>query len=158
MSRWRWQTVLGGMYVSWSNRAKQYFWKMNLGKIIFLGVSKSIFNVDMFSFVWNTFLSTSPLEKESNGEEGKDNKEDRRGKDTRQAWKAFSPGFFKIISGSGEVEMEQGAPQATRVGIYSIRTQPAPELAVARLGQQKQCHDMHSQGSLWNDRRFRQTH
>lgn len=88
------------------------------------------------------------LEKESNGEEGKDNKEDRRGKDTRQAWKAFSPGFFKIISGSGEVEMEQGAPQATRVGIYSIRTQPAPELAVARLGQQKRCHDMHSQGSL----------
>lgn len=36
---------------SWSKRAKQYLWKMNLGKKVFLGVSKSILNVDMFLFV-----------------------------------------------------------------------------------------------------------
>ena len=92
---------------SWRKRAKQYLWKMNLGKKVFLGVSKSILNVDTFLLVWNAFLPTSPPSQKQGAmvREGKGhNKEYRRGKERGKTWKGASPTFFKIPSGSLEVE------------------------------------------------------
>lgn len=75
MSRWRWWMIWGGVYGtnSWSQRAKQQLWKMNLWEKVFLGVTGSILTVEMFLFVWNAFLCTSPpsLRKRRDGKEEK---------------------------------------------------------------------------------------
>lgn len=88
---------------------------MNLEKKVFLGVNKSILNVDMFLFVWNTFLCTTfPfLEKGSSGRRKGPETECRRGKEQGQACKVSSTNYSWGASESREAKW--AVPRAMQV-------------------------------------------